>query len=110
MASVSNPRRDPNTLSNYESWVSTHVVANFAILFDEKKLVGNVVHTLKSKTDSESTEVILDTNNVEVGTVQIDGKPSSTWELLPPQEPYGAALKIILNHGVSRNETVTIDV
>ncbi|KAK1141367.1 Leucyl aminopeptidase yscIV [Aspergillus melleus] len=110
MATVSHPRRDPNTLSNYDSWLSTHITANFAILFDKKKLAGNVVHRLKSRTDSESTEIILDTSNVKVGGVHIDGKPSSNWELLAPQEPYGSALRIVLDHGISRNEIVTIDI
>lgn len=110
MATLSHPRRDPNTLSNYDCWVSTHVTANLAILFDQKKLAGSVVHKLRSKTDSGSTEIILDTNNVKVAGVQIDGKPSSNWELLAPLAPYGSALKVVLDHGVNRNEIVTLEV
>ncbi|THC91673.1 hypothetical protein EYZ11_008868 [Aspergillus tanneri] len=108
MATVSNPLRDPNTLSNYNNWTSTHISANFDILFEQKKLVGNVIYILKSTTPAECTDIILDTSYVDIGGVKIDGKTSS-WELLPRLEPYGAALKIKLDQGVNLNETIAVD-
>ena len=109
MATTINPPRDPNTLSNYNNWLSTHITANFDILFDQKKLVGNVIHKLKSITNAESTDIVLDTSHVDVTDVKVDGKPS-VWELLPPVEPYGTALKIKLDQGVKMDEIVHVDV
>ncbi|KAL4889116.1 leukotriene A-4 hydrolase [Aspergillus ambiguus] len=108
MATI-NPPRDPNTLSNYNNWLSTHITANFDILFDQKKLVGNVVHKLKSITNGESTDIVLDTNHVDVTDVKVDGK-ASAWELSSPMEPYGTALKIKLDQGVKMDEIVNVDI
>ncbi|GLB12082.1 hypothetical protein AtubIFM57258_009360 [Aspergillus tubingensis] len=109
MATSINPPRDPNTLSNYNNWICTHITANFDILFDQKKLVGNVIHKLKSTTNGDSKEIILDSNHVTIGDVKIDGKPSD-WELLPPLEPYGSALKIKLDQGVNLDETIDVEI
>lgn len=106
---IINPPRDPNTLSNYNNWRSTHITANFDILFDQQKLVGNVVHRIKSITNAESRDILLDTSHLDIGDVKVDGK-SSKWEILPAQEPYGNALKIHLEHGVQLNAVVEVDV
>ncbi|KAJ5788107.1 hypothetical protein N7457_003097 [Penicillium paradoxum] len=103
-----NPR-DPNTLSNYNNWRSTHITANFDILFDQKKLVGNVIHRFKSITDGESQEIILDTSHLDIGTVKVNGQPTK-WELLPPLEPFGVPLKISLDKAVELNGTVEVDI
>lgn len=108
MAVVTNPR-DPNTLSNYNNWRTTHITANFDILFDQKKLVGNVIHQFKSTTDAQSREIILDTSHLDIGTVKVDGQPSK-WELLSPLEPLGTPLKISLAKSVELNGTVEVDV
>ncbi|OOF92299.1 hypothetical protein ASPCADRAFT_152824 [Aspergillus carbonarius ITEM 5010] len=109
MATSIRSPRDPNTLSNYNSWICTHITANFDILFDQKRLVGSVIHKLRSGTDGDSREIILDSNHVTIGGVTIDGK-SSNWELLPPLEPYGSALKIKLDQGVKLNETIDVEI
>ena len=109
MATIINAPRDPNTLSNYNNWLSTHVTANLEILFDQKKLVGNVVHRLKSTTDSQSRDILLDTNHLDIDSVRVDGR-SANWELLPPLEPYGKALKIQLDNGVKLHDVVEVDV
>lgn len=106
---IINPPRDPNTLSNYNNWISTHITANFDILFDQKKLAGNVVHRLKSITDAQSQDIILDSNHLDIGGVKVDGKPSQ-WELLQPLEPYGTALKVKLDQGVKLHDIVEVDV
>lgn len=108
MASITNPR-DPNTLSNYNNWRSTHITANFDILFDQKKLVGSVIHQLKSTTDAESQEIILDTSHLDIGGVKVDGQPSE-WELMSSLDPFGTPLKISLEKGVKLNGTVEVEV
>ena len=101
--------RDPNTLSNYNNWRSSHITANFDILFEQKKLVGNVVHQLKSTTDAESREIILDTSCLDVKDVKVDGQ-TCEWELLTLIRPLGTPLRINLDKGVARGETVEVDV
>lgn len=109
MASIINPPRDPNTLSNYNNWISTHITANFEVFFDQKKLAGNVIHQLKSITHCESQDILLDTNFLDIEGVAVDGK-ASKWELLPRLEPYGTALKIKLDQGVELHKVVEVDV
>lgn len=109
MATIINSPRDPNTLSNYNNWRSTHVTANFDILFDQRKLTGNVVHQFKSITDRESKEIILDTNHLDISDVKINGEPSK-WELLPSLGPFGNALKISIEHGAELNAIVEVDI
>lgn len=53
--------RDPNTLSNYHNFITTHTTANLEIDFEKKRLWGNVVLLLKSLTEKEADEVVLDT-------------------------------------------------
>jgi leukotriene-A4 hydrolase len=108
MVVVTNPR-DPNTLSNYNNWRSTHITANFDILFDQKKLVGNVVHRFKSITEAQSREIILDTSYLDIIAVKVDGQPSK-WELSTPLEPFGTPLKISLDKAVELNGMVEVDV
>ncbi|KAL1976448.1 hypothetical protein VTN31DRAFT_2730 [Thermomyces dupontii] len=109
MTTISRPR-DPNTLSNYTAWRSTHITANFEIRFDEKKLVGNVVHRLESRNDAETREIVLDTSYLDIRDVAVDGRPSR-WELLPRFEPYGSALKIYLDDGgVERGKSINVDI
>lgn len=104
-----NPPRDPNTLSNYNNFRSTHVTANLDILFDQQRIVGNVVHQLKSITNAESQEVILDTSFLDIEGVKVDGK-TAKWDLLPRMEPYGSALKIQLDQAVGLDKTIEVDV
>ncbi|KAJ5730201.1 uncharacterized protein N7483_004709 [Penicillium malachiteum] len=101
--------RDPNTLSNYHIWRSTHITANFGIWFEHKKLVGNVVHKFTSLTDAQSREIILDTRFLDIATVKVDGQHVK-WELLPTLEPFGTPLKITLDQGVQQNETVEVNI
>jgi leukotriene-A4 hydrolase len=109
MASTVNTPRDPNTLSNYNHWRTAHTTTSFEILFDKQKLRGCVVHKLKSITDSETKEIILDSSYLDISEVQVDGK-SAEWNLLPRVEPYGAALKVQLKKGVPLNETIELSI
>lgn len=101
--------RDPNTLSNYTAWRSRHVTANLEIDFDNKRLAGNVIHQLLSKTKAETKEIILDTSFLDILSVKVGGK-AAQWELLPRFEPFGSALKIYLESGVDEGVAVDVDV
>ncbi|QKX58996.1 uncharacterized protein TRUGW13939_06125 [Talaromyces rugulosus] len=110
MATTSIQRpRDPNTLSNYTAWASRHVTANLEIVFDQKKLVGNVVHQLESKTDGETQEIIFDTSFLDISQIKVNGQPSK-WEILPRFEPFGSALKIQLESAAKLGENLEVDI
>ena len=109
MASTINVPRDPNTLSNYNNFRTTHTTVNFNILFETQQIAGNVVHTLKSTTNAESREIILDSSFLNISSVKI-GTSSAKWSLLPRFEPYGSALKIELEKGVPLDESVQVDI
>ncbi|KAL9122610.1 MAG: hypothetical protein Q9187_000842 [Circinaria calcarea] len=108
IASITTPR-DPNTLSNYHNFTTTHTVANFTIDFDHKRLDGNVILQLRSVTNAEARDILLDTSYLDIKEVKLDGS-SPKWELLPRLEPYGSALKISLEAGVEMERSVEIDV
>lgn len=105
-----NPPRDPNTLSNYNNFLTKHTVANFAIDFEKKRLDGNVVLKLQSISDSESKDVVLDTSYLEIKDVSVKGGTLSNWQLLPPLEPYGSALKISLSKEAEKGQFLEIDI
>ena len=85
--------RDPNTLTNYQNWVTTHTTTNFYIDFERKVLSGTVVLNLKTRNKDEKPEILLDTSFLDIGTVQLNGQ-EARHELIPRLEPYGSALKI----------------
>ncbi|KAI9879447.1 MAG: hypothetical protein M1830_008494 [Pleopsidium flavum] len=101
--------RDPNTLSNYNNFLTTHTTANFDIDFKQKRLVGNVVLDLKSITNAETEEVILDTSYLEINDVKVEGT-TPKWSLLSRFEPYGSALSIKLGKGVENGKNVRVNI
>ena len=56
-----NPPKDPCTLSNYHNFQTTHTNVDLRIDFARKLVHGNVILSLKSITEAETTEVVLDT-------------------------------------------------
>ena len=108
MTSIVNPPRDPNTLSNYNNFLTTHTTVSFNIDFEKKIIGGNVQLTLKSITDAAAKEILLDTSFLNIKNVTLDGK-TPKWELLPRFEPYGSALKISLEDGVQNGERVQLE-
>ena len=106
---VINKHRDPNTLSNYHNWKTTHTSTSFTIDWDGQKLDGKVTHRLKSTTKAETKEIILDSSHVLVHDIKVDGKDVK-WELTSRQEPYGSALQIKLDHGVELDKTVDVSI
>jgi leukotriene-A4 hydrolase len=101
------PPRDPNTLSNYNKWLTAHTTANLEIQFDQQRLSGNVVLTLKSLSDSATKDILLDTSHLDISDIRVNDK-SAEWELLPRMEPYGSALKISLDSGLPADQTVEV--
>ena len=101
--------RDPNTLSNYHNFRTTHISANLVIDFVNERLTGNVSLIIKSITEGESGEIVLDTSHLDIKHVQLDGAPVK-WSLLARFEPYGSALKIELDKALSNGEIIELDV
>lgn len=85
--------RDPNTLSNYQDWVTTHTTAHFDVDFEKKTLSGNVVLNLKPTNKHEEPEILLDTSYLDIRGVSLNGLEAKH-ELISRFEPYGSALKI----------------
>ncbi|KAL8732032.1 MAG: hypothetical protein Q9166_002984 [cf. Caloplaca sp. 2 TL-2023] len=111
MASATiNPPRDPNTLSNYNNFLTTHTIANFEIDFDNKRLNGNVILKLVSISDSETKDILLDTSHLDIKDVSLKGNTLSMWRLLPRFEPYGSALKISIEKEAEKGQSFEIDI
>ena len=109
MNTIINTPRDPNTLSNYNNFLTTHTTAYFDVDFQQKRLVGNVVLDLKSITNAETHEIVLDTSYLDIKDVKIEGA-SSRWNLLSRLEPYGTALSIKLDSGIEHGKSIRVDV
>ncbi|KAJ9651919.1 Leucyl aminopeptidase yscIV [Neophaeococcomyces mojaviensis] len=109
MSTIINTPRDPNTLSNYNNWRTTHTTVHAEILFDQQILQGKVTHKLKSITDAATKEILLDTSHVQVKDVVIGGKKHK-FEITPRLEPYGNALKIELEKGVPNGDQIDLSI
>ncbi|KAL8943510.1 MAG: hypothetical protein Q9216_001045 [Gyalolechia sp. 2 TL-2023] len=111
MASTTiNPPRDPNTLSNYNNFLTKHTTANFEIDFEKKILRGNVILKLQSISDSESREILLDTSYLDVEKVTLQGGSLSDWQLLPRFEPYGSVLKISFEKAAEKGQSLELEI
>ncbi|KAL8906049.1 MAG: hypothetical protein Q9207_002279 [Kuettlingeria erythrocarpa] len=102
--------RDPNTLSNYNNFLTKHTTANFSIDFEKKKLSGNVILKLESINDSETKDILLDTSHLDIKDINITGASISGWQLLPRLEPYGSALKISIEEEAKKGQVVEVDI
>lgn len=102
-------RRDPNTLSNYDQFVTTHTTANLSIDFEQNILFGNVLLDLKALVDPKEHDLFLDASFLDVQDVTVDGI-SSHWEFLPRTEPYGNALKISLKNTSGATDRLKVEV
>ena len=111
MASTTiNPPRDPNTLSNYNNFLTKHVTANLNINFEKKRLSGNVILKLLSISDSETKDILLDTSFLDIKDVSLAGEILSKWQLLPRLEPYGSALKISIEKEAEEGQSLEVNV
>ncbi|KAL9039362.1 MAG: hypothetical protein Q9180_002576 [Flavoplaca navasiana] len=105
-----NPPRDPNTLSNYNNFLTQHTSANFEIDFERRRLQGNVTLKLVSISDSETKDILLDTSHLDVKNVSLKHSVLSHWQLLPRFEPYGSALKISLEKEAEKGQSFEVDI
>src|SRR6266516_6007874 len=101
--------RNPNTLSNYHLWKTNHTTANFKIDFGRKRLEGNVVLELESRSDASTEQIVLDTSYLDIKSIDVDGN-SPECNILPRKEPFGSALEVALGHNVSAGTTVKLNV
>ena len=108
MTAIVNPPRDPNTLSNYNNFLTTHTTVHFSIDFEKKNIGGDVALTLKSITNGVAKEILLDTSFLNIKNVILDGK-TPKWELLPRFEPYGSTLKVSLEDGIQNGTSVILE-
>lgn len=101
--------RDPNTLSNYQEYVTVHTIANFSIDFEQKILNGDIILHVRAVDKSSGHQIVLDTSYLEIQDVKVNGE-TSKWELHPRSEPDGSALEIDLGQGVKQKEIVELRV
>ncbi|EON68246.1 leukotriene A-4 hydrolase [Coniosporium apollinis CBS 100218] len=104
-----NVPRDPNTLSNYNNFVTKHTIANFEINFEKRVLEGNVELSLESITEGEIDRIVLDTSHLDIKEVKIGGK-TAKWGLASRFEPYGSPLTVTLDGGVAKGKCVQLDI
>lgn len=101
--------RDPNTLANYNYWLTKHTRAEFAIDFKAQKLTGNVTLHLQSVTANEAEEIILDSSYLDIKDISINGT-KVTWEVKERSEPYGSPLSIKIPGGKPKDEIVEVNI
>ena len=70
-------------------------------------MYSRVILTLKSCTDLESKEIVLDTSFLNISEIKI-GEETAQWELLPRVEPYGSALRITVDAGYAEGEEIDL--
>lgn len=102
-------RNDPNTLSNYDQFVTVHTTANFSIDFEQKILFGNILFKIKALVDPKKNDLILDASFLDVEDIIVDGI-LSPWNLLPRTEPYGNALRISLENASGETDHLNVEV
>ncbi|KAJ2898119.1 Leukotriene A-4 hydrolase-like protein [Zalerion maritima] len=107
--SPSRMARDPNTLSNYASWLTKHTTANLRLDFDKKRLSGSVLLEFESLTNKESDEIILDTSFLSISSIGLNSTPAK-WDLKPRSEPFGAPLHISVPNGASKGDRLMVDI
>lgn len=102
-------RRDPNTLSNYEHFTTTHTKISLAIDFGTRTLAGNAKLKIKSTNNSGQQEIVLDTSHLSILDVSLDDRPCE-WQLAPRTEPFGSPLVIKLKQAIKDGDSVDVDV
>lgn len=109
-------RQDPNTLSNYDQFVTVHTTVNLSIDFEQKLLFGNIQLVLQAVVDPKEKDLFLDASFLDVQDVSVRNV-SSKWSVLPRSEPYGGALRIsfedppdsrLLNVDVSQEDMLAL--
>ena len=103
------PNYDPNTLSNYDQFVTVHTRANLSIDFEQKILFGNIQLNLKALVNPKENDLFLDASFLDIRDIKVDGT-SSQWNLLPRTEPYGNTLRISLENASGETDNLNLEV
>ncbi|KAH7072544.1 leukotriene A-4 hydrolase [Paraphoma chrysanthemicola] len=110
---VAKTQRDPNTLSNYDYWRTTHTSVDFEIDFEKKRLVGNVVLSVQ-RLDVDGDmgshhEIVLDASFLDVSSVKVFGEECK-FHFGDRVEPYGSPLIIWTRYPVRKGDTIKVDI
>lgn len=100
--------RDPNTLSNYNEFLTIHTVANLDIDFEQSRITGNVTLSLEAIGKCETGKIVLDTSYLDIEGVKLAKNPVK-WDLKKRLEPYGSALEIEVGD-IALGSTIEIDI
>lgn len=92
MPSSSSVHRDPNTLSNYHEWRTSHIKADLAIEFEHKRCSGKVTLAL-TRLEESSKKIVLDTSYLDIENVKLAGTEVK-WNIGQRSDPYGSPLTI----------------
>jgi leukotriene-A4 hydrolase len=85
------------TYANLDAFITTHLAIDLKVDFATKTLSGTAELTVERR-DSEATEVVLDTRDLQIARVEILS-PEGEWvetayRLDPPTKAFGSALRI----------------
>ncbi|OJA13479.1 hypothetical protein AZE42_04405 [Rhizopogon vesiculosus] len=101
---------DPTTQSNYQQISTKHFSLDWSIDFHEKVIKGSITHELTVH-KSDLDEVILDTWDVVIKRVHIDGEScDAQYTLGEKHEVMGSALHITLPAGLQAGSSVKVTI
>jgi leukotriene-A4 hydrolase len=70
---------DQHTLSNYSEVFTQHLKLKLNVLFEEKKIIGTAIHEIKNL--SRAANFVLDTADLNIQSVEIDGLPCYNYSM-----------------------------
>ncbi|CEP23408.1 LAP2 [Cyberlindnera jadinii] len=97
---------DYTTKSNYKDVHVNNTVLDVEILFNEKKIVGNVTYDLTSV--KELSQLTLDMSYIKVNSVKVN-KVAATFSVAKREEPWGTPITFDTNIPVDSKVTVSLD-
>ncbi|KAF8139623.1 peptidase family M1-domain-containing protein [Boletus edulis] len=71
---------DPTTQSNYDKIATTDLELDWRVDFDTETISGSVIHRLEVLAEDGVGEVVLDTSDLEVETVEVKIGEEAVWE------------------------------
>ncbi|KIK04477.1 hypothetical protein K443DRAFT_675932 [Laccaria amethystina LaAM-08-1] len=99
---------DPTTQSNYLEIATDRIDFEWNVDLEASVLGGNATHTLIAKEDGVS-QVIFDTRDLDISSVEVAGKPSS-FNLGPNHPVMGSALEVPLPEGLIKEATISVKI
>lgn len=95
---------DPSSQANYQHVALKHLNWNATVNFEQKQIEATATWTIENLNESE--ELVLDTRDLTIKNVMLNGSQKTQFELEEEHELYGRALKIEI---FPDTESVTID-